>query len=400
MLQTARDVRAATAAWAHRNAWLGWVGWAAFLMVALARTHPRRFASTFSYYLDAAQRLSAHQQVYDPHKLGEFLYLPLTLLLYVPFTWIDRLPAAAIAMSIGAALFTYGCVVLLRALMPEGARGSDALALAGIPLVLNIPAVWFNIKGVQAQIPMTGAMLAACAAMAHARWRAASIWLLSAVTMKPLALVMLLLCGALVRETRWILALGLVVLVLAPFAFLDWSYLIAQYQDLGLKLWNIATAPSEEWPYQADMATMLRGIGISPPSSLLLALRLAAALGTLALAWHVRRAGTDRAFAFAVLMLSGCYITLFSPRNEFLSFVVLTPALTVLTGLILARDGTDQRAWLLIAATLLLGFSISLAVDAVLKPAIVVVIYLWVAWSMVVPERWRALIEGDPPLGR
>src|SRR5262249_38319338 len=156
---------------------------------------------------------------------------------------------------------------------------------------------------------------------------------------------------ALVREMRWVLAVGLVVLLLAPFAILDWTYLIAQYQDLGLKLWNIATAPSEEWPYQADMATLLRGMRINPPSSVLLALRLVAALGTLALAWQVRRAGRGRAFAFAVFMLSGCYITLFSPRNEFLSFVVLTPALTVLSGLILARDGTDHRAWLLIAAT-------------------------------------------------
>jgi hypothetical protein len=35
----------------------------------------------------------------------------------------------------------------------------------------------------------------------------------------------------------------------------------------------------------------------------------------------------------------------------------------------------------------------SLGFDAVVKPAIVVVVSGWLAWLMVKPERWRALIE-------
>jgi hypothetical protein len=395
MWRAARNGRVAVVAWFQRHAWIGWIGWGVFVAVALARIHPRRFASTFTYYLEAAERLSTGEQVYDPAKLGDFLYFPLTLLLYVPFTLLDRVTAAAIATTIGAGFFTWACVMLMRALAPPERPAMDALALAGLVLLINVPAAWFNFKAVQAQVPMTAAMLAACAAMVHSRWVGASLWLFVAITMKPLAIVMLLLCAVLVREMRWMLVAAIAALLVLPFVFLDWSYLVEQYRGLGLKLWHIATAPSEDWPYQADMSTMLRAMGVSLPAAGALAIRLAAALGTLALAWHVRRNCGARGFAFAVLMLAGCYINLFGPRNEFLSFIVLTPALAVLAGLVLVRSNADCRGWLLIIAALLLGFSINLAIDAVLKPALVLAIYLWLTWLMVLPRRWRALVEGD-----
>jgi hypothetical protein len=64
--------------------------------------------------------------------------------------------------------------------------------------------------------------------------------------------------------------------------------------------------------------------------------------------------------------------------------------------LMLRRAATDYRAWLLVLAALTLGFAWNLKVDAVLKPAIVTVIYVWLAWLMAVPGRWRALLEACP----
>jgi hypothetical protein len=395
MLQAARKVCVAIAALFERYPWAGWVGWTIFVVVALARTHPRRFGSTFTAYLAAAQRLGEGQQVYDPTTLGDFLYFPLTLLIYYPFTLIDQVAAAALALAIGAGFFTWACTRLTVALLPNAGR-ADALALAGIVLLINIPAAWFNFKGVQAQVPMTAAMIAACAAMIGLRWRAASLWLFVAIAMKPLAIVMVLLCGALVREMRLLLIGAVVAVVLAPFAFLDWGYLAGQYQTMGLKLWLIASAPPAQWIYQADFSTMVRALGVELPAGVAITLRLAAALGTLALARHVLRNDGERSFAFAVLVLSGCYITLFGPRNEFLSFIVLTPSLAVLAVLMLRRAVTDYRAWLLVLAALTLGFAWNLKVDAVLKPAIVTVIYVWLAWLMAVPGRWRALLEACP----
>jgi len=216
--------------------------------------------------------------------------------------------------------------------------------------------------------------------------------------MKPLALVMVLLCGALMREMRLPLIIAIGTLLLLPFAFLDWGYLVEQYWFMGRKLWRIAAEPPGRWLYQADFTTMLHALGIDLPWVAALVARVAAALGTLVLAWRVRVAGGSRSFALAVLLLSACYVTLFGPRNEFLSFIVLTPSLAVLAALMLVRDDSDYRGWSLIAAALALGISWGLAIDRTLKPAIVVAIYVWLAWMMAIPGRWREMVEGSEPV--
>ena len=174
MRQGARTACAAIAELFRRYCWIGCTGWVIFVLIALVRTHPRRFGSTFSAYLDAAQRLWTGQQVYDPATLGDFLYFPLTLLVYTPFTLLDRVPAAAIALALGAAFFTWACATLTLSLLSADWRSSDAIATAGVVLLINIPAAWFNFKRVQAQVPMTAAMMAACAAIIGSRWRAAA----------------------------------------------------------------------------------------------------------------------------------------------------------------------------------------------------------------------------------
>ena len=44
---------------------------------------------------------------------------------------------------------------MMPALSPRNGRADDAVAPVGVLLFINIPAVWFNFKGIQAQVPMT-----------------------------------------------------------------------------------------------------------------------------------------------------------------------------------------------------------------------------------------------------
>jgi hypothetical protein len=130
MQQGARNACAAIATLFQRYCWIGWTAWAIFVLITLVRTHPRRFGSTFSAYLDAAQRLWTGQQVYDPATLGDFLYFPLTLLIYTPFTLLDRVPAAAIALALGALFFTWAAATLTLSLLSADWRSRDAVAVA------------------------------------------------------------------------------------------------------------------------------------------------------------------------------------------------------------------------------------------------------------------------------
>ena len=50
MLQAARNRSVAIVALFQRYPWIGWIAWGIFVATALARTHPRRFGSTFAAY--------------------------------------------------------------------------------------------------------------------------------------------------------------------------------------------------------------------------------------------------------------------------------------------------------------------------------------------------------------
>jgi len=380
----------------RRFPWVGWSGWLVFCAITLARTNPRRFASTFNYYLEAADRLLAHQPVYDPHTLGAFLYLPVSLLLLAPLTAIDPVAAAALSMLVYAVVFSWGAYTVVARLLPKGVDTVSAAQIAGVVLLVNVPAAWFNFKGVQSQIIMTGAMMAAAAAMMNARWLLASLWLFIGIAFKPLALVMALLCIVLVPRMRLPLILAIAAIFALPFLFFDNAYVVEQYRGLVEKMWEIAASRVEDWPYRADLFTLLAALGIEVPSPAAIAIRLVFSLGTLYLAWRVRQAGGPRSFAFALMILSAAYVNLLSPRNEFLSFILLTLPLAVLALLLLARDEADWRGWLLIAAALVLGMWWNLTFDAIVKPAIVLVLDAWLIYLMIEPDRWRALIENPP----
>jgi hypothetical protein len=88
---------------------------------------------------------------------------------------------------------------------------------------------------------------------------------------------------------------------------------------------------------------------------------------------------------------------LFGPRNEFLSFLVLTPPLTALALLLLTRDPRDQRAWLLIVAVLVIGFHGAHEVDRALKPLLTFIILGWMIWLTLEPARWIELLKPELP---
>jgi hypothetical protein len=377
-----------------RYSWVGWAIWIVFFVSILVQTGPRRFGSTFSVYLDYAGLLWSTQPVYDATTLDGFNYWPASLLVYVPVLQLSPTVAGVIVISITGSLFTYACYRLVEAMAPEGPWPVSAFAATGLLLVINIPAAWFNFKYIQAQVPMTAAMMLGAVAMMKARWLAATFWIFLAAVVKPLAVVMLLLAGALQPRMRLTLAVALLAGFLLPFLFLDFGYLSEQHRTWAMKLSRMAHVMPTDWPFQADFQTMLDSAGIVVPPQVATVVRFAAALGTLALAWRLSQAGGPRAMPFAILLLAGCYITLFGPRNEFTSFMVVTPAMTMLALLLLGR--MDPRGWPLLAAVLMLGIAWEFHYGRWVKPLIVTLTYAWLIWIALVPARWRALIDGPP----
>ena len=379
------------AAFFLRYPWIGWGLWIAFLTATLLRTHPRRFGSTFQAYLNAAHGFWSGGQVYDMSTLGEYLYWPVSLLVLGPLPMFSPVVAAAIAAAVSAALLTWAAYAMMRLLLPEQSR-ADVINITGILLILNIPNAWFNLKYVHAQVGMTAFMMLAAVAIAKRQWIVASLWLFFSIVIKPLSLVMLLLCGATQPKMRLWLMLALIAALALPFAFGNPAYVAEQYRIWIAKLQQLTTVEPGQWLYQADFATMLDTFGIVLPHGVQTAIRLTAALGFLALVWRIARYGNIVVFAVAVTLYAACYINLFGPRNEFLSFLVLTPTLAGLALMLLKRNTHDQRAWALIVAVLVIAFHGALEVDRVVKPFLAFVVLGWMIWMTLDVRRWVALL--------
>ena len=374
-----------------RYPWIGWGVWILFCINSLIRNDPKRFGSTFQAYLDAAHAFWSGQTIYDMSTLGEYLYWPVSLLVLGPLPMLQPVVAAGIAMAISAALLSVAAYCFMKLLLPEQSR-RDVFNLAGVLLMINIPVAWFNLKYVQAQVGMTAFMMLAAVAIARRRWVLGALWLFLSVITKPLSLVMLLLCGATQPKMRPWLLLALVSALALPFAFAPPAYVAEQYRIWIVKLQQLTSVEPGQWLYQADFATMLDSFGLTLPHAVQTAIRLAAALGFLALVWRIARYGNIVVFAIAVMLYAACYINLFGPRNEFLSYLVLTPALTGVALMLLRRNARDQRAWLLIVAALVIDFHGALAVDRVLKPVLAFVVLGWMIWMTIDMRRWVELL--------
>lgn len=370
--------------------WIGWAVWAVVVAAVLLRMHPRRFGSAFRYYMEFAEKLWNEQTIYDPSSLGDISYWPTSLLLFVPVTPLDHTTAATILFALFAAFLSYAAVVFTRAMLDDR---PDAIWVAGFLLVVNVWPGWYHFKQVQLHIPMVAAMMLASAALIRGRHTLSALWLSLALIAKPISLVMVLLAGALVPRMRLLLIAGIVVGFALPFAFVHADYLFEQYRLFGLKLWSVASAPPGDWIYQSDFSTLLRFFGIVFPGSVAFAIRVLAGIGTLWLAWQVQRTGHRKALAIALLVLSGCYLGLFGPRNEHVSYLVSTPGITAVAFLLLLADARDLRGWLLILACQVLGFYAKVEIDIVTKPAVMVAIYAWLTCVMARPQRFCDIVD-------
>jgi len=378
----------------RRFPWLGCVAWLAFCALWIAQVHPRRFGSTLFIYLDRAQAFWDHEPIYLLDSIGNYLYWPVSLMPLLPVLWLDEITAAIILTVLSVAILSWASIRLVHALCGPGHR-HDAVKIAGVLLLINVPAVWFNIKYVQAQIPMTAGMMLACAAMMESRWRAGSAWLFFSAAVKPLSVVMILLSGALWPKMRLGLLLAVVLALGLPFALADAHYMVGEYRHWIEKLSMVGKAMPADWDAQVDFMTMLDSLHIRLPLALALAIRLIGAFVTLGLAWRLARNEGTRAGIFASAMVTGCYLTLFGPRNEYLSFLVLTPFLAGLGLLLILRYAEDRWGWWLILATLALGMHWAIPIDRVMKPAIVCFLYGWMLVLARTPGRWRKLIDGE-----
>jgi hypothetical protein len=341
-------------------------------------------------YLLFIENFRAGKPLYVLNGLHGFHYLPIMLIIGTPLSWVSTPMAGAIFGLLSTGFLATSVWRLAAAISPKHPiTATGSILLAGAVAATN------SVVLLQMQTPMTAAMICAAVAGMAGRWRALALWLVFASAIKPLAIVMAMLAFATVPQTRMPFVAGFAVLLLVPFGFGDWNYLLAQYADYAGQLATITHATPGHWYAQTEISTLLKAIGLDLGSGARLAIGVAAAIGVLILAWRIAAMAVARATAFALLILATCYIGLFNPRQENVSFIVVAPGIAALAMVYLQRNVADWRGWLWIALAFLVQFSWGngTRAGAWLYPGWMLLIWAGLLNLMIDPRRWCSLLS-------
>lgn len=341
-------------------------------------------------YLVFIENFWSGKPLYVLNGLHGFHYLPIMLVIGTPLSWLSVPVAGAIFGLLSIGFLAFSAYRLATAIAP-----AHPATAASIILFTSVVAATNSVVLLQMQTPMTAAMICAAVAGMAGRWRALAVWLVVASAIKPLAIVMAMLAFVTVPQTRGPFAVGFAVLLAIPFGFGEWNYVLAQYREYAGQLTTITNAAPGHWYAQTEISTLLKSIGLDLGSSARLAIRVSAAIGVLILAWRIAALGVARATAFALLILATCYIGLFNPRQENVSFIVVAPGIAALSLLFLERNVADRRGWVWIILAFMVQFSWGngTRAGAWLYPGWMVLIWIGLLGLMINPRRWVDLLS-------
>jgi alpha-1,2-mannosyltransferase len=338
---------------------LRWTAWGVWLLVfaiicgdVVRRPHQH---DTMPTYRLASEQWWAGHDPYAQRLHDGFFYFPSAAFFFTPFTWGPFLTGEILWRVGGFGLFAYALVRLREFFLSarDPAPGRTFLILS----LLAVPSAMASLRNAQFDLPLAALLVLGTAEAGLARWNRAAAWLCFAVALKPLAVVPLLLFGALRWKLIPRLAVGLLIVAAIPFLHENPAWVAHEYTRCVETMKWAAIQANE--PRYSDLGALLSHLAITPPLWLKTVARMIFALAYLGLgAVAVRRLNRIDA-AWTIGALSADYLMLFNPRTETCSYVFLAP-FTASLAIRIARS--PDRGWLNIA----LGFaSLCFACDAI-----------------------------------
>src|SRR6202050_1395389 len=365
-----------TMASAQKNSWPRWAAWGFCLLVFSAINadvvlHPLKHTTMPTYRLASTQWWAGIDPYSrDPH--AGFLYFPQAAFLFTPFNLVPFMAGEILWRAATFGLFAYALVRLNRFFLTDNreASGKPFLILA----LLAVPSAFASLRNAQFDLPLAALIVLATAEIASARWNAAAAWICVAVALKPLAVVPILLFGALYWKLIPRIIIGIAIVIVLP--FLHWNPAFVAHEYIRCFETLVWAAKGDE-PKYSDLAALLSHFGYDAPELLKTVIRILFAMIYLGLgAMALRRLSRIEA-AWAVGALSADYLMLFIPRTETCSYVFLGPFVASLALFYAPKAGHKWLSYSLAFAALGLAcdpfptmgdFSIHYMTDRWLKP--------------------------------
>ena len=294
-------------------------------------------------YRSAVMNWFAGRPLYNMSGHG-FLYFPQAALTFAPWALLPHsVTEVAWRLCIISAL-AYACYRINQTL------GGDGRSFWTISICSTVLA-WGCARNGQSTLAITAMMMLAAIDLSESRWWRATVLLSLAVAFKPLAIVMVLLAAAIYPRVSWRMAIGMMIVAVAPFLTQRPDYVMSQYVDCVRSLQvTFNVGESEKW---AQFFGMLEVARIDLPGPVRTGIRLAAALGTLFACWKAARVLAPQRAAHYLFAFSACYLMLFNSRTEGNTYAMVGPVYGVLLAEALFRR-KDQRAasWMIAAVSL------------------------------------------------
>ena len=325
--------------------------WVLFALIVgiVVGARPDKRTVTPEYRQASEKWWAGKESPYDMSQ-GGYLYLPQEAILYTPYQILPKRIGEPLWRWTGLALLAAG-LWRLSGLASRADRNRLFLAAT----ILVIPAALSSASNGQVNLPLAGLLLLAVADLARARWNTATLWLLLAVMLKPIALAPALLAAACYAPLRLRLAAGFLLCLAAAWIHPDPAYVTGEYRHFWEKL-LLAGQPAQNT--FSDFFGMLWHWGFHPAPAAISLLRAAAAAVALICSLRLMRMfrGEHLLQAFGVMLLAAIYLMLFNPRTEENSYVILAGFTALMAGgAILADAGR--------AALLMTLFCLALAVE-------------------------------------
>lgn len=302
-------------------------------------------------YRNGSELFLAGEQLYDIESAMGYLYSPAFAVLYVPFYELGPHLGDFLWRLLGFSVLTFAAVRQAQVIDDE-----KPLWLLSCGLFLATPVAAGALRNGQATILLAGACWLLVLAALENAWLRTLLWTAVAIVAKPTAIVAMLLAGALRPRLIPVLVLAVAAVLILPYAFAPSGY-VTEITRSFFSLMDVMSLDKTQSFRPADFTAPFTAIGIMIPPPVATAIRVVAALATLAAAFHFARYGDRRTAALAIVVLASFYMCVFNPRVEGNTYAMLAVPFGLSISLMYRRQGATSLSVVLGALLFVTGLS-------------------------------------------
>lgn len=255
-----------------------------------------------------------------------FLYLPHAAILHVPYAYINKLTGSQVIGDVCWRMFSWIVFAIASWRLTRVVAQRSDVAQWRVAIIASLLGISCLRIG-QSTLLMAALMMLCIESWQARRFSLASLFVVVAIAVKPLALVLALLLVAVSPAMRLKLAFGVIAFAALPFLMQSPIFVLQQYSDCLLMLGRASEVGNNfEW---AQLFGMMHVFGYSADPMFQKVVRMVAALGVLGLVfWSTQTLSRDRQ-ALWLWTFCALYLMLFNPRTENSTYCIIGPVFGV-----------------------------------------------------------------------